>query len=313
MRPQHPEPDPIPSPMHRHLSAVPAPHLSTAPVGLLRAALAGDDRWAMFVRRLAARVGGIDALEQFDAEPWPDEPFEWACVDHRDGAFVEEVLPAIDRCCDLLLDVEYRTIVRRLLALVASHDPRPLRRGLQPARCAAALLWLALHGSGEFRRGGLRAQDLWDWFRVSRSVDLGRRLRTAAGLPPGDDEAGGQDEFWKEILLGDVRVLHSRYRSLLRTMRSSTEQYLEREVFGGGADGSIRVLGDGRLDVAAIPVDLCWANKGMTRAGQAHVVLALRQPADEPDLLLALTVPETHRLAGALQQALDISLLHFSP
>src|SRR5215207_7526430 len=73
-------------------------------------------------------VGDADTLWRLDTDPLPDEEFHWSAVDPVDKAFVEEVVALSDECCRLVLDVEYQTIVRRILARVAAQDPRPFRR-----------------------------------------------------------------------------------------------------------------------------------------------------------------------------------------
>src|SRR6185312_139755 len=111
----------------------------------------------------------------------------------QDAEYVREVLRLTDHCCDTLLDdVEYRTIVRRILALVAARDPRTFRRKGSTRSCAAALIWLVLRANCDLGRGRRpRVSWIWSWFGVSPCTDRGRALRSAAGLVPtvdGDDE-----------------------------------------------------------------------------------------------------------------------------
>ena len=105
-----------------------------------------------------------------DAEPIPDEPFDWSAVEPTDHAFVARIVELTDRACDSLLDIEFRTVARRLVARVVRRDPRALRRGQNVARAAAAFVWLAGRASGEFgRRGPRPSHTLWDWFGVSNA------------------------------------------------------------------------------------------------------------------------------------------------
>jgi len=55
---------------------------------------------------------------------------------------VAEVLALLDRCCDELLDTEYRTACRRFLARAAAGDPEIFRRRSKPASAAAAVCWV---------------------------------------------------------------------------------------------------------------------------------------------------------------------------
>jgi hypothetical protein len=130
---------------------------------------------------LVEAVGDLDALWALDDAPLPDEPFDWSAVEGRDSAFVREVLELSDRCCDALLDVEYRTVARRMLARVATRDPRPFRRSPHAARCAASLIWLSGQAGREFtRRGRPYAAWIWSWFDVPNwpaVVEPGRSRR----------------------------------------------------------------------------------------------------------------------------------------
>jgi len=132
----------------RHDQAMPADDRSAQPRHLRAVESARhhdpvtDDE---FVRRqtdlfesLVGQAGGWEELWSLDAEPLPDEPFDWSAVEPVDRPFVGEVLRLAEECCHALLDAEYRTIARRLLARIAAHDPRPLRRSPNAARCRPA-------------------------------------------------------------------------------------------------------------------------------------------------------------------------------
>ena len=72
----------------------------------------------------------------------PDEPFDWAGIAEDIAPRVREVLEMVDRCCDDLLDVEYRTACRRLLARAAVGDPKVFRREAKTDTAAAAIVWI---------------------------------------------------------------------------------------------------------------------------------------------------------------------------
>lgn len=167
--------------------------------------------------RLSVIVGGLDILWTLDAEPVPDEPFDWSGVELRDRPYVAEVLALSDACCDDLFDHEFRTIARRILARVAARDPRPLRRSTNAARSAAGLVWLAVAGNRD--RGPVRARSsagLWAWFGVSNASERGRVLRLAAGLGSGLPPGG---PLGRAMTLGDPALLHSRFRAQLIARR----------------------------------------------------------------------------------------------
>jgi hypothetical protein len=246
-------------------------------------------------------VGDADALWRLDSEPLPDEPFEWPVIGARDRAFVSGVLALSDRCCDVALDVEYRTIARRILARVAAREPTTLRRSANVARFAAGLVWLAGRGSGEFgRRGRLPSQWLWDWFGVNDSADRGRSLRHSAGLEP--DSSRRYLSPSEPLPLGDPGLLHSRFRSRLIMQRDAraTWQRDRRRWW---------LLEDGRTaSVRAAPVKVVLATKGLIAdQGRAMVILGLGDNLDEASFF-ALTIPEAHGLVRSVQGALDAPL-----
>jgi uncharacterized protein DUF6398 len=248
-------------------------------------------------------VGDIAALLDLDTESLPDEPFDWSSVDARDKAMVEAVLERCDAACDAILDVEFRTIARRILALVAARDPRPLRRTTKPERLAAGIVWLSGHGNGEFDRHApswRSARHLWDWFGVANCSDRGHAIRNAAGLVPEPQHVGWWDSGTTP--LGTVALLHSKTRQMLMTRRDA---YLrierERRRWSLSPDGRTVACKAYRVGPLAV-----------TRAhdaedDQAVVLVALGGDGvglDEADLY-GLSVPDARRLVELLRRALD--------
>src|SRR6478672_10745425 len=136
---------------------------------------------------LLPHVDDLAALLDLDAERLPDEAFDWSTVDPQDRAIVAAVLDRCDAACDELLDAEFRTIARRILAMLATRDPRPLRRTVNHDRLAAGIVWLAGRGNGEFGRRAPRwrsARRVADWFGVTNCAERGQSIRKAAGLVP---------------------------------------------------------------------------------------------------------------------------------
>ena len=155
---------------------------------------------------LERAVGGAQTLATLDEVPLPDEPLDWDGVaeDIRDR--VNEVAVLCDACCEALLDTEYRTAARRLLAAVASGDPAVFRRKARPETAAAAICWIIGKANELFvpSAGGMAAKDLVAHFGLQGSVSqrAGTLLR-AAGL---------RDDTYGTIALGSPRYLVSARR-----------------------------------------------------------------------------------------------------
>ena len=125
---------------------------------------------AEFLLDRVRQAVGPDALDTFDAEPLPDEAFDWSGIASEHHDRVAEILLLVDECCDTMLDVEHRTAGRRFLASVARADARPLERG-RPASAAAAVVWIVgkanqTFGSGSRGTGWPLVQDLMAHFGI---------------------------------------------------------------------------------------------------------------------------------------------------
>lgn len=246
---------------------------------------------------LISLVGGHDALGSLDAEPIPDEPFDWSAVEATDRPMVTRVLELSDRCCEELLDSECRTIARRVLARVAARDPRVLRRSTNAERCAAALVWLVGRANGQFgRRGRYTSGRLWNWFGVTSCSDRGWSLRNAAGLVPDDR---WHSPWRDEVALGDASLLHSDVRTGLIARRDALVEIERRR-------RPWSILADGRtatLRVAAVKV--VAAAKGVIAGGhRAVVTIGLGGDLDDATFF-ALSIPDAYELVRMVQRALD--------
>ena len=120
---------------------------------------------------LDRRVGGRLVLMNLDAEPLPDEPFEWAGIPQDIRPVIEEMVDACDRCADELLDIEHRTSMRRFLRRAAVGDPAPFRRKSSPVRGAAAVAWVICRANDSVGgySTGMTVQELMEWFGVKGS------------------------------------------------------------------------------------------------------------------------------------------------
>jgi hypothetical protein len=94
------------------------------------------------LENLARAVGGDEALSALDDGALPVEEFAWDGIAADVHDRVAEVLALVDGCCDALLDAEFRTACRRLLARVATGDPDLFRRRGRADTAAAAICWL---------------------------------------------------------------------------------------------------------------------------------------------------------------------------
>ena len=109
------------------------------------------------LRWLVLDVGDQIQLDQLDDNPLPDEPFRWEGIPDDVTARVHEVLAFADRCCEEMLDFEYRTACRRVLARVATKGPEVFRRTGRAETAAAALVWTVGKANDLFeqRPGGM--------------------------------------------------------------------------------------------------------------------------------------------------------------
>jgi hypothetical protein len=252
------------------------------------------------MRRLQAFVGGYDELMHLDAEPLPDEEFEWSPIERQDEAFIARVLKLVDDCCDQMLDNEYRTIARRILACVAIQDPRVLRRSANAHRFAAGLVWLAGRGSGAFARTGIRPRgpDLWRWFGVTDCSDRGRSLRSVAGLFPDADLIDYVN--CEELALGDAELLHSRYRKNLTIQRDA-----ELAATADAKGSPVVSFDDGRLVVAAETIAVLGASKSLPVKGERLGICIVLGTELDSARCYDLSIPDAHKLVYCLQAALD--------
>jgi hypothetical protein len=245
---------------------------------------------------LYALVGGADALDALDTDPIPDEAFDWSVVAEFDRAFVASVLELTDRYCNDVLDVEFRTITRRLIALVAQRGPGALRLSPDPGRVAAAFVWLAGRANGEFGRRSMRsATRLWARFGVGNASDRGRALRRAAGLQVEQTS----DRTWgDELAVGDASLLHSSVRASLIARRNALLA-IDRV----GRRWHPRA--DGKVEVRARPAAVITAGMGaVSDTASPMMLLGLGDDLDDADFF-ALTIPEAKSLVARVQHALD--------
>ncbi len=135
-------------------------------------------------------VGGDAALDGLDAEPLPAEPFAWDAIPLDVHDRVREVLELVERCCTALLDEQYRTVCRRLLADAAAGDPDIFRRRGRVETAAGAICWIAGKANSLFEHTPtpptLMVKQLADHFGVT-GASISQRslpLLRAIGVDP---------------------------------------------------------------------------------------------------------------------------------
>ena len=141
----------------------------------------------IMLEALQRAVGGEKALDRLDTEPLPDEAFDWTGIPDDVHGSVGDVLALMDGCCDALLDEEYRTASRRLLARVAASDPQIFRRRARADTVAAAICWIVGKANYLFARGDLAVKDLAAHFGLASSTVSQRSkvLLDTLGVPHG--------------------------------------------------------------------------------------------------------------------------------
>ncbi len=222
---------------------------------------------------------------------------------------VDEILATAESAGAPYLDVEVRTILRRLAAAAATHGARPLRSRSAPERKAAALVWLVLKGnmqlSGRSRRTAGR---LWDLFGVTECASLARDIAVKMGM----FRASGPGEWYvlpcKEIVLGDARLLDSRARSCLIRVRDRTIELTEQLAAEHEAGKLVSPCGDGKVRVRGRELRFIRAMKELNLEGRAKVIVFLGEDIMDPEDVLALSVPDAHELVASLLCALDAPL-----
>jgi hypothetical protein len=163
---------------------------------------------------LRRAVGDDETLNDLDERPLPDEPFAWDDIPHDVHDRVTEVLEACDRCCDRLLDVEYRTACRRLLARVASGNANVFRRRARADTAAAAVCWIIGKANDLFSPTGrgLLVKVLLAHFGLQQG-GISQRATTML-------RAGGFDtDHYGDIRLGSPAYLVSSRRQRIITLR----------------------------------------------------------------------------------------------
>lgn len=180
------------------------------------------DYRVLMLDSLAEAVGGQPALDELDDRPLPDEELSWYDIPLDLHETVGEILAFCDRCCDELLDGEYRTACRRLLSRVARGDPDVFRRRARADTTAAAVCWIVGKANDLFvpSGGGMKVKDLMAHFGL-RQGGVSQRATTIL-------RAGGfSTDHYRGVDLGTPELLVSSYRRTILERRDRYRSLLE--------------------------------------------------------------------------------------
>ncbi len=188
---------------------------------------------------LAEHVGGLDALEDLDATPLPDEPLDLTGVPEDLHDLVRQIAGLLDGCADALFDTEFRTACRRFLARAARGGPGVFRRRAKASNTAAAVAWLIGKANDLVATaGGVPAGELTRHFGVAgHNSARAQALLAAYGAGPQPSSAGS-------VLLADPSCLTSEFRAELVRHRDVLSGLVD-EDWPFGPDG---VFDDGLFD-----------------------------------------------------------------
>jgi hypothetical protein len=177
----------------------------------------------IMLESLRRAVGDEAALDALDAEPLPDEPFAWHAVPADVHDRVGEVLALIDRCCTELLDGEYRTACRRLLADAAAGDPEIFRRRGKAATAAAAICWVAGKANSLFDHEPvtpkMRVKDLTGHFGTAGTGASQRSGPLLRAIGINQNQYGRMDLGSPRYLTGQRRARILAHRDRYRAMK----------------------------------------------------------------------------------------------
>jgi hypothetical protein len=297
-------------PLHIVREHMPSPKSTAIGTEVLRRTVNQENSWGRLVRDLARRVGGLGSLVLLHDKPLEDEAFAADCVAEGDGPFVSTVIALFDEQCDLWLDVEYRTIGRRLFARALLHNPTLIRKSSSAVRFAAGLAHAVLAANDRIGRaeGQLRAKDVGAWFGSSSAGDAAHRLVTAARFEAvyrDDDDYHWCYRFDDRFRIASPDFLHSATRAQLMAERqhavSAIEQYEEARA---GWRPTVS-LDDGRTSRRGSLADVVTVTKGLSKSGQTMLLLGLAPlvPNAEADIFV-LNLDEAALLRDRLSAAL---------
>jgi len=276
---------------------------SASPLDLLRHDLTGEGRWSS-ARPLVHMCGGVDALLTLDASAI-DTPRATLEVFDDDGGPLGGAFRRVHEALTTYrFDAEYRAIVSRIFEIARTNQSRPLERRSDPKRIAAAIAWIALMGNMEIGRGRrqLSADLLWYELSVTSCADLGRKIAADLGMRACPDE-DPRSLPCADIRLGDVALLHTSTRAWIVAQRDATARAIHQIEQGRAEARPFRRRQDGLVQLRGLELGVLAAVK-VQPDGQQRVMVLLGSELDDPEEIVALTVPAAHRLVQLITAAL---------
>jgi hypothetical protein len=299
-------------PLHIVGENLTSPKAPTVSSEVLRRTVNQENSWGKLVRDLAGKVGGLGFLESLHDEPLPDEPFANSDVAEVNRSLPLAVIALFDEQCDRWLDVEYRTIGRRLFARALLNNPTLIRKSSSPVRFAAGLAHAVLAANDRIGRaeGQLRAKDIGAWFGSSSAGDPAQRLVAAARFEPvyGDDD----DYDWRyrtdhRFRIASTDLLHSATRARLLAERAHVVAAIEQHEAARAGRRPMVSLDDGRTSRTGQLANVITVTTGLTKSGQTMLLLGLAPLVPSPDLdIFVLNLEEANRLCDRLGAALSV-------
>jgi hypothetical protein len=299
-------------PLHIVGENLASPKATTIGTEVLRRTVNQENSLGKLVRVLAGKVGGLASLESLHTESMPDEPFADSDVAEVDRSFALAVIALFDEQCERWLDVEYRTIGRRLFARALLNNPTLIRKSSSPVRFAAGLAHAVLAANDRVGRaeGQLRAKDIGAWFGSSSAGDPAQRLVAAARFEPvyGDDD----DYDWRyrtddRFRIASTDFLHSANRARLVVERAHVVAAIEQHEAAQAGRRPTVSLDDGRTSRTGQLANVVTVTTGLTKSGQTMLLLGLAPLVPSPELdMFVLNLEEANRLCDRLGAALAV-------
>lgn len=277
-------------------------------IAALRRTVNQENDIGRLVRDLVGKVGGLDALESLHRDPLPDEPFLTGAVGNHNPVFAAESIAVFDERATAHLDIEFRTIGRRLFARALLNEPTLIRKSSSPVRFAAGLAHAVLAAND--RIGGAsrqwRSSDIAAWFGTSSAGDPARRLVAAARF----ERTMTEDDPWRRIRDDGLRMpspdlLHSETRDRLVVERERLLVAIEQHEASRAGRRPTVSLGDGCFSRRGSLAHVGVVAKGRALTGRTMLLLGFTPLVPNSDLdIFVLDLDDARFLADRLSAVL---------
>ncbi|MCP3934388.1 MAG: hypothetical protein GY708_03340 [Actinomycetia bacterium] len=257
------------------------------------------------VAELVVSIGGFDSLVELDDEPLGPFVLDPASLRKNCAVKVLQTKVMIETCTAHSLDDQLGSVLLQLLQRVANSDEAPRIFGSRPDRVAAAITWVALAGNRALGRGARWvAADVWNWYSVSNSTDLGLRVAEALGMRANDPERMPRERKVDEIELRDPLLLHPDARRWLIRRRRDVEEMVLREIDRIEENKSVIDNGDGTMSFKAMERAPLFALRAVGDGGRHLVMMGLGDDV-ETAACYAFNIPQARDLVRKLNAAIN--------